>query len=37
VTNTASATNKAWYYDETTGDFKANDSGSTGGVAHDTY
>lgn len=37
VTNTAAATNKAWYYDETTGDFKANDSGSTGGVAHDTY
>jgi len=35
VTNTAAATNKAWYYDETTGEFRANDAGSTNGVAHD--
>lgn len=37
VTAGAAAANKAWFYDETTGDFKANDSGSTSGVAHDTY
>ncbi len=37
VTNTAAAANKAWYYDSTTGEFKANDGGSTNGVAHDTY
>jgi general secretion pathway protein G len=35
VTNTAAATNKAWYYDATTAAFKANDAGSTNGVAHD--
>jgi general secretion pathway protein G len=35
VTNTAAATNKAWYYDATAGTFKANDSGTTAGVAHD--
>ena len=37
VTNGAAASNKAWYYDETTGDIKANDGGSTSGVSHDTY
>lgn len=37
VTNGAAAANKAWFYDDSTGDFKANDAGSTGGVAHDTY
>lgn len=35
VTNTAAAANKAWFYDEVTGEFKANDSGTTNGVAHD--
>jgi general secretion pathway protein G len=37
VTNGAAAASKAWFYDETTGDFKANDAGSTNGVTHDTY
>ena len=37
VTNTAAATNKAWFYDATTGTFKANDGGTTNGVAHDTW
>ncbi len=36
VTNTAAAPNKAWYYDGTTGEFKANDGGTTNGIAHDT-
>jgi general secretion pathway protein G len=35
VTNTAAASNKAWYYDETAGTFKANNGGNTAGVAHD--
>lgn len=35
VTNTAAAANKAWNYNETTGEFKANDGGTTNGVAHD--
>ncbi len=35
VTNTAAAANKAWYYDATTVTFKANDGGTTNGVAHD--
>ena len=35
VTNTAAAANKAWFYEATTGEFKANDGGTTGGVAHD--
>jgi general secretion pathway protein G len=34
VTNTAAATNKAWYYDAATGEFKANDGGATNGVNH---
>lgn len=34
VTSTAAAANKAWYYNETTGEFKANDGGTTNGVAH---
>lgn len=34
VTSTAAAANKAWHYDETTGAFKANDGGTTAGVAH---
>ncbi|RIK66392.1 MAG: redox-sensing transcriptional repressor Rex [Planctomycetota bacterium] len=34
VTNTAAAANKAWNYNETTGEFKANDGGTTNGVAH---
>lgn len=36
VTSGAAATSKAWYYDETAGTFKANNAGSTNGVAHDT-
>lgn len=35
VTNTAAAANKAWFYEATTGEFKANDGGTTNGVAHD--
>lgn len=35
VTNTAAAATKAWYYDDTTVTFKANDGGTTAGVAHD--
>ncbi len=35
VTSTAADAAKAWYYDDTTGEFKANDAGSTSGVAHD--
>ncbi len=35
VTDTAAAASKAWYYDASTGEFKANDGGSTNGVAHD--
>jgi len=37
ITNGAAAASKAWFYDETTGDFKANDGGTTNGVAHDQY
>jgi general secretion pathway protein G len=37
VTNTAAAPSKAWYFDSTTGEFKANDAGTTNGVAHDTF
>lgn len=33
----AAASNKAWFYNPATGEFKANDSGSTNGVDHDTY
>lgn len=36
VTNGAAAANKAWFYDAATGGFKANNGGSTNGVAHDT-
>jgi general secretion pathway protein G len=36
VTNTAAAANKAWFYDATNGTFKANNGGSTNGIAHDT-
>ncbi len=32
----AAAATKAWYYDDATGEFKANDGGTTNGVAHDT-
>jgi general secretion pathway protein G len=35
VTNTAAATNKAWFWEATTGEFKANDAGTTNGIAHD--
>jgi general secretion pathway protein G len=35
ITNTAAAANKAWFYDASTGGFKANDGGTTAGVAHD--
>jgi hypothetical protein len=34
VTNTAAAANKAWFYEATTGEFKANDGGTTNTVAH---
>ena len=36
VTNSVAAANKAWFYNDTTGEFKANDAGTTNGVAHDT-
>jgi len=36
VTADAAATNKAWFYDEDTGEFKANDDGTTNSVDHDT-
>ncbi|OWY72865.1 hypothetical protein B7486_00535 [cyanobacterium TDX16] len=35
VTNTAAAASKAWFYEATTGEFKANDGGTTNGIAHD--
>ena len=35
ITNTAAAANKAWYWDSATAEFKANDAGTTNGVAHD--
>lgn len=35
VTSGSAAANKAWYYNETTGEFKANDGGTTSGVQHD--
>ena len=35
VTKTAAASTKAWYYDGATGEFKANDAGTTNGIAHD--
>lgn len=34
VTAGAAAANKAWFYDATTGEFKANDGGTTNGVTH---
>ena len=34
-TDTAGPT-KAWYYDQSTGEFRANDGGTTNGVDHDT-
>jgi general secretion pathway protein G len=34
VTAGAAASTKAWFYDETTGSFKANDGGTTNGVTH---
>ncbi|MEK6644852.1 MAG: prepilin-type N-terminal cleavage/methylation domain-containing protein [Planctomycetota bacterium] len=37
VTAGAAAASKAWFYDAATGDFKANDAGTTNAVAHDTY
>jgi general secretion pathway protein G len=37
VTSGAAAANKAWYFNETTGEFKANNGGSTNGVNHDSY
>lgn len=36
VTTDAAAATKAWYYDENTGEFRANDGGNTNGVDHDT-
>jgi general secretion pathway protein G len=36
VTKTAAAATKAWYYDGATGEFRANDGGTTNGIAHDT-
>ncbi len=35
VTSGAAGPTKAWYYDELTGEFTANDGGSTNGVTHD--
>jgi general secretion pathway protein G len=35
VTNTAAAANKAWFYDAAAGTFKANNGGTTNGIAHD--
>jgi general secretion pathway protein G len=34
VTVDAPASNKAWYYNAATGEFRANDGGTTNGVAH---
>ncbi len=34
VSTDAAGPTKAWYYNATTGEFKANDGGTTGGVAH---
>lgn len=34
VTKTAADAAKAWWYDEDTGEFKANDDGTTNGVVH---
>ena len=36
VTIALPATTNAWFYDVLTGEFKANDGGTTNGVAHDT-
>ncbi len=36
VTSTATGAAKAWFYDAATGEFRANDGGTTAGVAHDT-
>jgi len=36
VTSTAAAAAKAWFYDDATGEFRANDAGATAGVNHDT-
>ena len=37
VTAGAAGAAKAWYYDASNGTFRANDGGSTAGVAHDSY
>lgn len=37
VTATSTETTKGWLYNATTGAFLANDGGTTGGVAHNTY
>lgn len=35
VTSGAAGPTKAWFYNEVTGEFRANDGGSTNGVSHD--
>ncbi|MCK6454918.1 MAG: prepilin-type N-terminal cleavage/methylation domain-containing protein [Phycisphaerae bacterium] len=37
VTNNAAETTKGWYFDATSGVFKANDGGATNGVNHSDY
>jgi general secretion pathway protein G len=37
VSSATAAADKAWYYDETTGEFRANDGGTTNGIAHSSY
>lgn len=37
VTNSTSDTSKGWYFNISTGDFRANDGGTTNSVAHNTY
>jgi general secretion pathway protein G len=34
VTSGTAAADKAWYYDQTSGEFRANDGGTTNGVTH---
>ena len=36
VTKSGAGATKAWWYDDATGEFRANDGGTTNGIAHDT-
>ena len=35
VSSGAASSTKAWYYDDTSGEFRANDGGTSNGLAHD--